>query len=107
MNLPRLLIVVLVLPLAACLPPAEQEPLSCEAQGGQTVFYGMSGAPGCQFPAADAGQACTTGADCDGFCSADTLTCTAWDEPIFCGRYIDDAGVVVDGGAMSPCSING
>ena len=107
MNLRAVAVLSLILPLAACLPPAPQEPLSCAAQGGEEVFYGMSGAPGCRIPAADAGQACTTGADCSGFCEADTMACSAFDEPISCGRYVDDNGQVIDGGLVPPCAMGG
>lgn len=46
----------------------------CEAQGGQVVV-GMAG-PTCGLPQPDAGKACTSSEDCEGFCLAESRSCS-------------------------------
>ena len=46
----------------------------CADRGG-TLVFGKAG-PACAMPQPDAGQACTGSADCQGFCLADSRTCS-------------------------------
>ena len=47
---------------------------ACEAAGGQIVV-GLAG-PTCAKPTKDAGKACSDSSQCEGFCLAQTKTCT-------------------------------
>jgi hypothetical protein len=54
---------------------------ACEAAGGY-VGRGIGPDELCIRPTGDAGKACTTNADCETFCLADTATCGEW-TPLF------------------------
>lgn len=47
----------------------------CVSQGGQPLIGGF-GQAACEKPSPDAGKACTQDADCEGFCLADSKTCS-------------------------------
>lgn len=62
---------------------------ACLDAGGTWAYGGLSGHPLCFLPTPDAGQACTTAADCTGFCLAETLTCTEVTPYFGCFDMID------------------
>lgn len=68
--------------------PPETE-AACLDAGGRWALGGLSGRPLCFLPTPDAGQACTTGADCTGFCLAETRTCTEVTPYFGCFGMID------------------
>lgn len=91
---PRLCL--LAFALAACVPGTEggstqATPETCAALGGRFEVLIGSGQGFCNLPTADAGAACTTSADCDAYCLAETRQCSpyrslgsgchAWIEP--------------------------
>jgi hypothetical protein len=82
----RAVLVAFVL-LAAPVAAQDGKPLdaaeraACEAAGGH-VGQGIGPDELCIRPTADAGKACTTNADCESFCMAETATCGAW-TPLF------------------------
>ncbi|MCI2398053.1 hypothetical protein [Aliiroseovarius subalbicans] len=80
-------------------PPAaelRQSRAACEADGGSFQRGGLLQQYFCRNALPDAGQACSTSAECVGFCMADTRTCQA-EGPIFgCFAYIEDDGETVE-----------
>ncbi len=59
----------------------DEDRAACEAEGGH-VGRGIGPAEICIRPTTDAGKSCTTNADCESFCLAETATCGEW-KPLF------------------------
>lgn len=49
---------------------------NCEENGGTLEFGPLSGSEICVAPTPDAGNACSSSADCSGHCLAETSSCT-------------------------------
>ncbi len=64
---------------------------ACTAAGGIVRVAGMYQGEVCIPAASDAGQACSAATDCDGWCMADTGTCSAYVERPGCLQALLDA----------------
>jgi len=64
---------------------------ACTAAGGIVRVAGMYQGEVCVPAASDAGEACTAATDCDGWCMAETGTCSALVERPGCMQELLDA----------------
>lgn len=70
-----------------------EDAAACTAAGGIVRVPGLFAGEICVPAAADAGQACTRASDCDGWCMADTGTCSSHVERPGCMEaLLNDAG---------------
>ncbi len=65
--------------------------LNCAREGGKGIIGGF-GQPACEKQAPDAGQACTQDSDCEGFCMAETKTCTPQNPMFGCFATLPSPG---------------
>ena len=65
---------------------------SCVAEGGRYGTGGLQGQYMCFRPLPDAGRACSTAGDCEGYCLAETRQCSAEAPQFGCIRHLDDTG---------------
>lgn len=98
----RKLVAAMALPLllASCIEngPSElsgPDAAACEARGGYVAVAGFSGEEFCAEPTPDAGQMCRAATDCEGYCAAETRTCSTHFNAFGCYSYLDDTGQVV------------
>lgn len=100
----RVLLVLGILTLAACVPQDPPGPKSipakkaaCEARGGTYAPGGLFSAEyTCFTENPDAGKSCRKSTDCTGECLADTRTCSKVAPMFGCYSYLDVDGKVVE-----------
>lgn len=72
--------------------------VACLAEGGCWGTWGLAPGPSCNCPTSDAGETCTTEADCQGRCLADSVdgvcpdegTCSDMERVFGCHCFLDD-----------------
>ncbi|MGB3280019.1 MAG: hypothetical protein WBA92_12565 [Pseudorhodobacter sp.] len=88
---------ILAVVLASCMPNEDQPQdkgelvaQSCEAAGG-IVTAGLAG-PVCAQVTKDAGKACRANSQCEGFCLAESKTCTPHSPYFGCFEVLEAVG---------------
>ena len=100
----RALLVALM--LAACTPSDDGVPpperldagarAQCEAAGGMVMEAGLSGNEFCAARNPDAGQSCSRGTECQGYCDAETRQCSTYQSPFGCYAFLNADGERID-----------
>jgi len=104
----RLVVLLSLALLTACVPDAPQPPVApetaapaqrgedaraaCTLRGGRVSIAGFSGVQFCAEPMPDGGQACTRAPDCAAGCDADTRTCVTHPDPFGCQSLMNEDG---------------
>ncbi len=66
----------------------------CVKEGGRGIIGG-AGQPSCEKKTPDAGKSCSKESDCEGFCLAETKTCSSQSPFFGCHEVLTEEGQVV------------